>query len=301
MDGAQLGRNDWWRYGLAFILFIGGYLGSVIVLARGLEAGYGALSALFPEHFSQQPFAYLLDLDVGWPDAPLLSGLYLFSSLMMSIIIAIPVLWIVVVWVHRRPFSGIFGWNGFDWRMFRRSFAAASVGCSLAAAVGVMLFWSRLVINSDWVNFISYLLVAVVLVPLQVLAEELVFRGYILQSVSMITKRSWLRICIPALTFAFLHYDSIEVQTAPVFAMGYFVMLSLYITWFAVRSGGIAAAVGFHLALNMFAAFVIITSLSPQISPTTFYIDAPAAWALPLEIIFVIAVHHALMKRWRVL
>ena len=146
-----------------------------------------------------------------------------------------------------------------------------------------------------------YLPIAILVVPLQVLAEELFFRGYLLQAMSVATKRLAVRIIVPALAFALLHYDNAEVQNAAVPAMAYFVIFSLYITWVTTRVSGISAAVGFHLAMNMVALFIISSSLSAYISPTLFYVNEPVVWTLPLEIISVIAIYHILMKRWRIL
>jgi uncharacterized protein len=301
MEGASPGRNEWWRYGLAVALFMGGYLGGAFLLIFMAGVGHGILVNEFPDQFTARPFMDLFDMNRGWPDALVMSGAVLFATVMGSVIIAIPALALAVKLVHQRPIFSLLGVEGFDWKVFRSSFLGAALGFALFTGAELVLFWEDILFSSRWRDLLVYLPVAVVVVPLQVLAEEVVFRGYLLQSVAVFTNRTWVRISIPALAFALLHFGNAEVQRVPVAAMSYFVIFSFYVTWLTARSGGIAAAVGFHLAMNVFAAFIISSSLSAYISPTLFYVDEPVSWLLPVEIIFIIAVYHSLMKRWNVI
>ncbi len=299
IDAARLGRHEGWRCGAAVLLFIGGYLGGAFLLIIAASAGYGMLSRAFPDSFAGQPFLDLFNMQTGWPEVPTASGLFLFGAAMGTVIVALPVLALIVRFVHRRRFASLLGkpGEGFDWSIFVTSFSGATLAFGLFTGVELLLFGDQISLNGEALDILYYLPLAIVVVPLQVLAEEVVFRGYLLQTVSIWITNRWVRIALPALAFAVLHKGNAEVQNAALPAMVYFIIFSFYITWFTARSGGIAAAVGMHLAMNLFAAFVISSSLSAYISPTLFYIDQPEAWMFPLEIISVIAVYHAFMKR----
>jgi len=301
MDGAQVGRNDWWRYLLSVVVFVVGYLGGGMLLFFAADAAHQMLASAYPEQFSDKPLMALVDLRRGWRDAPIMSGLLMFATFMGSVIIAIPVLAFAVKYIHRRAFKSLLGDRGFDGATFAISFVAGATGFAVITGLELLLFWDDISFNKQWTDILLYLPIAILVVPLQVLAEELFFRGYLLQAMSVATKRLAVRIIVPALAFALLHYDNAEVQNAAVPAMAYFVIFSLYITWVTTRVSGISAAVGFHLAMNMVALFIISSSLSAYISPTLFYVNEPVVWTLPLEIISVIAIYHILMKRWRIL
>ena len=301
MDGALLGRNDWWRYLLSTVVFGVGYLGGGLLLFFAADATHQMLASSFPRQFSETSLMALFDLSRGWRDAPVMSGLLLFATFMGSIIIAIPVLAFAVKYIHLRPFKSLLGDHGFDGTTFSISFSAGVVGFGLITGLEITLFWDGISFNRQWTDILLYLPIAILVVPLQVLAEELFFRGYLLQAMSVATKRFIVRITVPALAFALLHYGNAEVQNAAIPAMAYFVIFSLYITWVTTQVSGISAAVGFHLVMNVFALFIISSSLSAYFSPTLFYFNEPTDWTIPLEIIGVIAIYHALMKRWRVL
>jgi len=301
MDGALAGRNEWWRYGLALTLFIGGYLGGAFVLITAAGVGHGVLSRLFPDQFSQQFFFDLFDMSKGWPDVPVFSGVLLFASAMGSLIVAIPVLALIVIFIHRRSFGSLLGVDGFDRVAFFTSLAGGVIGLGLFTGIELAFFWDDISFNRRWVDILFYLPVAIFLVPLQVLAEELFFRGYLLQAVSVATKRLWIRVMLPALAFAVLHYSNAEVRNAVLPSLAYYLIFSVYVTWLTTRTGGIAAAAGFHLATNIFAVFIISSSLSAFISPALFYVGEPTLWAVPVEITVVVIIHNFLMKRWRVL
>jgi len=301
MDGARFGHNEWWRYLLSVVVCVVGYLGGGLLLFFGADAAHQMLASVYPEQFSDKSLIALIDLRRGWRDAPVMSGLVLFTTFLGSVIIAIPVLAFAVKYIHRRPFKSLLGDHGFDSETFAMSFAAGATGFAFITGLELLLFWDDISFNKQWTDILFYLPIAILVVPLQVLAEELFFRGYLLQAMSLVTKRLAIRIIVPALAFALLHYDNAEVQNAAVPAMSYFVIFSLYITWVTTRVSGISAAVGFHLAMNMAALFVISSSLSAYISPTLFYVNELAVWTLPLEIISVVAIYHTLMKRWRVL
>lgn len=292
------GRNRWWHFGITIFLFAGLYIAGNMALFSGVEHLHVLLHQQYPELFSARPLFQLFDMKNGWPDAPVMSGVLLFSMFMVSIIIAIPILALTITAVHRRSLVSVFGnlGQGFDRAQFWHGFLSAAIALFIVTCAEIVLFWDTTSFTFNWSALSVYLPVAILLVPLQVLAEEAVFRGYLLQMISFFSRRLWLRILVPAIPFALLHNGNAEVQNAPVMALGYFIILSLYLTWLSLRTGGIAAAVGFHLAMNVFAMFVLTSSLSAYLSPTLFYIDAPSAGVFPVEIIIVIALFHYLMK-----
>jgi membrane protease YdiL (CAAX protease family) len=293
------GNNQWWRFALSIVIFIGGYVAVNLTLVYGAQYLHGTLYQLFPNTFSSQPIFHLFDMKKGWPDAPVMSGVVLFILFMLSLVVAIPILGFVIRVIHGRPVKSVFGnlGQGFDWALFWSGFLSAALALSIVTGIELLMFWDLISYQPDWHALFIYVPVALVLVPLQVLAEEMMFRGYLLQMVCLSTRRFLIRLLVPALPFALLHYGNAEVQNAPVMALSYFIILSSYLTWLSLRTGGLAAAVGFHLAMNLFAMFVLSSSLSAYISPAVFYSETSIAEALPVEIIVIIVLFHFVMRR----
>jgi len=81
-------------------------------------------------------------------------------------------------------------------------------------------------------------------VPLQALAEELFFRGTLLQAVGSFARSPWPAIVISAAGFALAHGLRIELFVA-------MAIVGLALGWLAVRTGGLEASVAHHVMLNV--------------------------------------------------
>ena len=109
----------------------------------------------------------------------------------------------------------------------------------------------------DPVTFLPYLVVALLLLPIQTTSEELFFRGWIIQWAA---KRSgnilWLSALSGAL-FAVPHLLNPEASGDIVGAfVGYF-SVGFALGWVTVRDRSLEIAIGAHLSNNLFAALVV--------------------------------------------
>lgn len=81
-------------------------------------------------------------------------------------------------------------------------------------------------------------------------AEEVVFRGYLLQQVGAFTHRTWPLIAISSVAFALIH---LEFDPAALAAR---TLAGAAFAWAALRLGGLEFAIGSHLAVNLMIALV---------------------------------------------
>ena len=107
------------------------------------------------------------------------------------------------------------------------------------------------------VTFLPYFLVAIVLLPVQTTAEELFFRGWIIQWAA---KRSgnivWLS-TLSGVLFSLPHLLNPEAAGDIWGAfMGYFTV-GFALGWVTVRDRSLEIAIGAHLSNNLFAALVV--------------------------------------------
>lgn len=95
-------------------------------------------------------------------------------------------------------------------------------------------------------GFWLIMLMVVLLVPLQSAAEELVFRGLLLQAVGRWLRHPLFAILLPVPLFTFGHiYDVLGL-----FGVAFLAVVFGYLTW---RTGGLEAAIGLHVVNNVTA------------------------------------------------
>jgi len=161
LDLAREGRNDWWRYALgvftiAFFWLVLGYVPYFLLVAGGVES------------------------------SPLID----FVAINFSIFMMLAGLAVTVRLIHRRPLRSLVTPEArVDWR---RAGRAALVWAAVAAVIVVaehLLFPGRYYLSFDPERFLPFLAAVLVLTPIQCAAEELVFRGYAIQGLGLLTRR----------------------------------------------------------------------------------------------------------------
>lgn len=96
-------------------------------------------------------------------------------------------------------------------------------------------------------GFWAFLVVIVLLSPLQAAAEEIFFRGYLLQALGSVVARPWFGVVGSALVFALMH----GTQNLPLFCNRLaFGLLAGLLVW---RVGGIEAGIAAHVINNVVA------------------------------------------------
>ncbi len=255
-DLAILGKNGWWRYGLAIALFF--------VLGMALSVALVALCD-----------ALGFDVTIlGWTNAPRALSLreeaLEFALVFASVIAFLPGLWFLLPWLHRRPrLTFLTGHDRFSWTRLWLSFGAAL----LIFLASLFYFLSRAgappALHVEVKRYVVFVVLGLLLVPLQVFTEEFLFRGYLTQAVGRLTGSLALRLIVPAALFVALHLANPEVtRNAPAAIAGY-VLVALYLGVLALRGNGLEEAIGFHLANNLFVLFVVGSTVSaaPSVAP----------------------------------
>jgi membrane protease YdiL (CAAX protease family) len=94
----------------------------------------------------------------------------------------------------------------------------------------------------------DFMVVILLLTPLQAVGEEYAFRGYLTQAVGGLFRRRWVAVVVPALLFALAH----GAQDAPVFfdRLAFGIVAGVLV----IATGGLEAGIAMHV-LNNFLAF----------------------------------------------
>jgi len=201
--------------------------------------------------------------------------------------------------LHHRPFKSLLGAGRFRWE-------------NLALAGGLWLFLASLgdlglsifqpgnySFSFTLARFLPYAVVVVLLIPLQIGAEELVFRGYLTQGFGRLGG-FWLAWLLPTLLFGSLHIANPEVGEYGFWlTMPSYLGIGLLLGWLTLKSGGLELALGVHLANNLYSTLLVTFPSSALPSPALWQIQTLNP--LASQVLFFIAslVFVAIILRFR--
>jgi uncharacterized protein len=181
-------------------------------------------------------------------------------------------LWLGVVFIHKRPFGSLLtAARSFRWRLMLISGAVWIVLAAVSDMIMILLRPGNVYWSFDPARFLPFLLVAVVLVPVQAATEELIFRGYLTQAFSLLGRGRWLAWIGPALLFGLLHGVNPEIEAFGFRTMMvYYIGMGLFLGWITLKSAGLELAIGLHIANNLYASLLITFPESAIPSPALF-------------------------------
>ena len=238
LDRARDGAGSWLTYtlGLLLILFAWLWLGALLTIGAGLLLTPGTPI----DELTEQPGA---------------RGLAIILVGFVPFLVATP---LVVRWVLRRPWRTVVtGAASISWRRV----LTGAFWWALLVGLATLVDWAVHRDSYRWSydpgTFWPYLLVALLLVPLQTTAEELLFRGYLVQWMSLATRRIVVLSVADGLLFAIPHLANPEAAGAQWYAWLVWWLYGVGWTWVSVRDGGIELAVGAHAANNLMGTVVI--------------------------------------------
>jgi uncharacterized protein len=178
------------------------------------------------------------------------------AYLNVAIAAMIPVTWLIVRTLHGlRPgwLSSVVGRIRWGWLAlcFLLSFAALLVTVVLSALLPAQGDGGELggSLNDFTTTTRDFLLVIVLLTPLQAAGEEYVFRGYLTQAFGGLTRSPYLAVTVPAVLFALAHGAG---QSIPVFIDR--LAFGLVAGILVILTGGLEAGIAMHV-LNNFLAY----------------------------------------------
>lgn len=122
--------------------------------------------------------------------------------------------------------------------------------------------------------FLAAGLVSIVLFPLQAGCEELVFRGWLTQTLGQILRRRWLLVLVVALAFALAHAPYNGPSVFPVY-----IIMSLGLSALTLLDQRVELAIGAHAANNIFVVIVSLFLSAPLARHTLFLDAGPVPWA----------------------
>ncbi len=265
------GRPGWWRYIVGVLVMLAGLvLVAPLVVMLPFALYYLTNGSDFTDSMSA-----LVDLDHPTP-----AGL---AYLNLSLAAAIPLSWFVVKVVHGlRP-----AWLSSVVPRLRWRYLFACLAVAMVALIATLFVAALLPAQGEGTemsgglnDFTSttrdFLIVLVLLTPLQAAGEEYAFRGYLMQAFGGLFRTPWVAVVASAFIFGLAHGIG---QSAPIFFDRF--AFGLVAGALVVITGGLEAGIAMHV-LNNWLAFGLALAygdMGSTLNPT-----GGSWWSIPVTL-----------------
>ena len=242
------GRNEWWRYVLTIVLIFIGVQFAAIPLS----------------------IAAFIELDFNWTDflkgaedsfmsIEMDNNLYLFLMI-FTFIAAICILYLCVKYLHHKQFVDIItSRKKLDWNRVFFAFLLWGAISAIIITIQISLYPDDYIWNFKPIPFLILLLVSFLFLPFQTSAEELVFRGYLMQGFGILSGNRWFPLLITSVIFGSLHFMNPEVEKMGSVTMVFYIGTGLFYGIATLMDNGLELSLGLHASNNVIAAFLVTT------------------------------------------
>ena len=234
-------RSQLWRLALGLVVCAGVFAG-LIGLAAGITAAVAGRSGFN---------AAIAAMTSGATPWAMLAVLGSFLAMAAGPMLAARI-------VHRRPAGTLFGRAPRALRDFVRGTAVVALIYAIALLVWSLLYDAQPGLPP--MTWALFLLPALVGLALQTGAEELLFRGYILQQLAARFRSPLVWALLPSALFGVLHFDAGRLgNTMAIWAVVATTLFGLMAADLTARTGSLGAAWGLHFGNNAFGILFLGT------------------------------------------
>lgn len=178
--------------------------------------------------------------------------LFVFAGILFGILVATRK-------VHKRaPISVLTGASTFRWARLWKAGLLWFVLLTIMEIIGYLAAPDMYTFQFDPAAFFPALIVALLVLPLQTSAEEVMMRGYLMQQIGLISRYRWIPIVITSLLFGLMHGANPEVaQYGAAKSMTLYISMGLFFGVVTIMDDGLEMPLGVHY-INNFFAFLLV-------------------------------------------
>lgn len=144
-----------------------------------------------------------------------------------------------------------------DWK---RVFFSFGLWGAISAITVVIAYYAQpqdFVLNFRPGPFFGFLILAIILVPLQTSFEEFLFRGYVMQGLGVITQSRLVPFVVTSVLFGLMHIANPEVGKMGSIILIYYIGTGFFLGILTLMDEGLELALGFHAANNLIGALLV--------------------------------------------
>ena len=287
LELARRGKNEAWRSLLAVfsMLFAWQVLGAIpSALLLVWMALHGQLSSS--------------NSGTNLPGMDTLAG---FVALMLASVFFLGGIALSIRFIHRRPLRTLVTpARSLAWGRLFQGFGVWLGLVALMSLVEALVYPGRYVWSLNMSRFLPFLFLALVFIPVQTSAEELFFRGYVLQQVGLHWKNIWVLSAISGLLFGLPHLLNPEASVNyPLLGLYYFAF-GFSLAFITLRDGRLELALGAHAANNLFSVIIANYTITVLPSPSIFTINVlDAVYSVPAAVLGMAIFIFLFIGPWR--
>ncbi len=197
---------------------------------------------------------------------------FVFSNLSIFCMLAGAI--IAIKFIHNRPLGTVLNHSGkINWSNFWIGFGVFGILLFIGTGVDYIINSETYSVSFEPSKFWVMLPLILIMTPIQTTAEEIVFRGYVIQSFGLKIKNGLVLSVISGVLFTLPHLANPEIYAANkigVFSticmvLNYFVF-GMMLAMITIKTNSLEAALGVHAVNNLFC--FIIVSYPDSVLPT---------------------------------
>lgn len=210
-----------------------------------------------------------------------------FGGLLLGLALAVGLL-------HHRSLAALLGPAGFRIAPFAWGAAACLALAAISAAASLTV--APALRQPSLAAWARHLPLALPLIALQATAEELFFRGYLLQGLAARFRSPLAWWIAPSLLFGALHWNPADQGALAPLSVASATLAGLLLADITVRTGGLSAAIGIHLANNL--ATLLLLAPPSNLDGLALFVFVPAPGALRALALIDLATQLAAWAAW---
>jgi len=170
-------------------------------------------------------------------------------------------LFLSIKFIHKRAIKTLItSRENIDWSRFWFGFITWGIVAVSVTLLGVFLSPENYIWNFKPVPFFTLVAVSFLFLPLQTSFEELLFRGYFMQSLGVLFKNRWMPLIITSVAFGLLHGANPEVEKLGYISMVFYIGTGFFFGITTLMDKGTELSLGLHAVNNIVAAFLVTTN-----------------------------------------
>ncbi len=249
---SQIQKTQAWKYGIGLLIFLIGYFIGQLPLVAALYYRLSQDPSLGEEEleaFMSNPNFELFGIDSNLG----------FILLILMFAVALGLLLLFIKYGHNRPLLSVINPKlKIDWSKIIWAFL-------LWVFLGLILEGFNYFMSPDSYSFqfeagsfVVLFLLAILVLPIQTTAEEILFRGYLMHAVGTFAQYKWIPLVLTSLAFGAIHMFNPEIAKYGMGVMqAYYISAGIILGVMTIMDDSLELAIGVHAATNFFAAVIL--------------------------------------------
>lgn len=243
LNNASEGSNSWWKYVLTVIMslvggsLVAGIIMGILLVVLSIFSSGGIVNIYdFITSALSSPFSLVILVGISYTLS------YLFFYICLRFI------------HHKHLLKVINNVSGVRWKLLFKGLILWALILFIFSLPDLIINPGSYQITYNSGNFLILLVICLLVFPLQASFEEILFRGYLMQGFSLISKKPWIPLLITSVLFGIVHFFNGTSLTSDLSIVASTFVVGMMLGILALADNGIESAMGVHIANNLYVA-----------------------------------------------